>query len=1327
MKKIFRMALVFALAGAALMYTGCSKDYGEEIDKLDGKLSTLQSDLSSKLQDLEGRLSTLSSGVSGLESTINALKGADDGFKGDISGLKSKVGDIEDAIKDLDKLAKKSELTDATAALEKKIEDGLAALKDSILVKAEELQGEINAVKAALELKADADKVYTKTEIDDLLAKYYTKEEIDEFLAKKADKDAVFTKEEVLEFLAEKVSKSDVYTKEEVDELLAKLAQKEDVEGKIADAQKNLDDVFGLLSDELRSIVFLPDFYFAGIEATSYDFGSFIGYLVYGTPTKDYTFYAKDGDKITVNPAPEGSIKYVINKGSKYLADLYFNTDSKGKALWYKYDPETYDWVYDKNGKLVAGKEGDEYVRRFFPANYLQGQVGKANYNLNPSSFPVDSATWSLNGRNVRYVLKSEEEVTWSPVFVGITSDGAGLATVEYSIENPEKIYSSILGAVIECAIGLYNKYGHNEEGQEGIAETFDLDELFGRGKLQSNTNMNWMEQAQAELVAKSYRYNNVPTMQLVGTLGDGRQIVSDWHAVSSSEEVVGHLAFDSANEYETDWADCGINMYEVYKDLYLDSEWAIIDEASVPVKWNGGTIDLQPLIAIHTYDALSLQPLQEYSIDEFNAKYPGYHYEFEMVKYTIGANTTSEDMYGKLEGSKFTPCYVESAGGKATSVVIPKDSEDGISAVGRQPVVLVTLVNDETKNIQAYGWFKLIISKDAKKPQFFEIPDLGKVPFICSTYALTTKWHEFSYFVLEALKVDYNQFITAYQFDGVFVYANVLKEDGSVKKELVPTKVTTEGSFQDVKFTNYNTSKKANETLNWGKAQYKKDASGDGINDAFTWQVDPQKVGEGKTQSIYFKFHNGDSIVYFEMKADVAKKAKMSFNNKVASFWFDDINKEPINTVRVSVPVPDNSKGLTVYDFYKNLYEFFNEKKPSLELIADQSDPIYSAINNWMSPYYSQLTTSESVFQFSATQPTIVDNDGLPWKLFVKSWKDDGTSADYTKLYCGEYAYNAMGMRYLVEDEFSDGKGGYTKQPKIVEDNLIATISEGDEGGYVITYADTDIAKYLLNLWSYKTDKQENMYYANITAKNKYGKNDSGKSCVSVDDAGFHVRFIRPIDVNFASQDIAEESQIDGANVNVINFFEGITDWNNQPVVRKHMVDVLDKDGEPVLDENGNTKQKWDGTYEEVVIKRINIYDYYGFEKIRINVGGALRNNWDTKNPAAWGIMAQKTDWCELKLGSVDDDEVFTETSETPIVEPNPNAFPYPIYDKIYELPLTSFNDLATYVLNYKNTEAYQDTFTILVPVEIDYAWGTICEYLVINIKDTGSTQPGA
>ena len=60
-----------------------------------------------------------------------------------------------------------------------------------------------------------------------------------------------------------------------------------------------------------------------------------------------------------------------------------------------------------------------------------------------------------------------------------------------------------------------------------------------------------------------------------------------------------------------------------------------------------------------------------------------------------------------------------------------------------------------------------------------------------------------------------------------------------------------------------------------------------------------------------------------------------------------------------------------------------------------------------------------------------------------------------------------------------------------------------------------------------------------------------------------------------------------------------------------------------------------------------------------------------------------------------------------------------------IYEMDITNFEDLKGAVLNYRNDEAYISTFTMRIPVELDYAWGTLTAYLVINVKDTGSTTP--
>ena len=46
MKKIFRLAIVFAISGAALL-TGCTKDFGPDITNLENKVKALESTISS--------------------------------------------------------------------------------------------------------------------------------------------------------------------------------------------------------------------------------------------------------------------------------------------------------------------------------------------------------------------------------------------------------------------------------------------------------------------------------------------------------------------------------------------------------------------------------------------------------------------------------------------------------------------------------------------------------------------------------------------------------------------------------------------------------------------------------------------------------------------------------------------------------------------------------------------------------------------------------------------------------------------------------------------------------------------------------------------------------------------------------------------------------------------------------------------------------------------------------------------------------------------------------------------------------------------------------
>ena len=1441
MKKIFRMALVFALAGATLMYTGCSKDYGEEIDKLDSKISSLQTDLTSKLSDLEGQLSTLRSSVNALDA---AYKAADDAIKGDVTKLQNRVAAIEEAIKDLDKLATKQELNEAKAALEKKIADDLAALKAELLAKAEDLQNQINTLDAALKLKADADKVYTKEEVDAFLAKYFTKEEINEFLAKKADKDAVYTKDEINEFLAKKADADKVYTKEEVnkmleayytkeqvddilkayytkeeidealknyftkaeieemleayytkdevdkiledyytkaqieemleayytkeeideilkayytkdqiDEILLKYYTKEEIDAKFAgyytkeeidaflakyytkeeidaalkelkDAQDKLNELYELLSDELRSIVFLPDLYFAGIEATTYDFASFNGLEIL-KEAKDYAFYApafENGFPVYDEDGDVAGVEGYILKGAPYEAVPLFIHDLFFSPIYFKIDPETGDFVRDDAGNPVQAKASDTSKAPYFPGNFVVGQVGKAKYSLNPSTFATADAEWSLEGRNVKYLVKSDDS-TWTPVFLGIEKDADGIATVSYDIEHPEWLFSSVLGGVVDGAISWIGT----------IKKIIEIEQT--ENSLRAGSYENWYEFKQRLCTAFEYDFNNIPTMHLVGTLSDGRRIVSDWHAISSFEEVVDHLAFRNDNPYVIDhsflsewdddeesyedpdawdeeFEDCGIAPNFKTKDLYPDALWSLMGAPSVPVKYNGGPVDLAELIAIHTMDYDSNRPYNNYTLAEFNAKYPGYHFEFTLVPYTNGDYDTIESYYGQINGTEFTPCWVKSVDKKPVSVPIAKDEESaqGISAVGRMPMVLVTLVGDETGYVHAAGWFRILIAKDVKEPEWFKLPDLPKVPYICGQFKLLTEWHEFSDFVLEALGVDYKLFKNTYEFDGIWAY-------------------NAKGKFNQV--TGSNGGYIYVDGKEWGDAYYAVDREGSAINDVFVWYVSPTSFGEETSHTIYWRFHNGEQVVYFEMTAETAKRAKMDFvTNKINKEWYDDINAEAKNTVRMNVPVPTADKttpviGGDVLKFQRDINHWFVGYRPILGLDEAASDPVYKNFfnaKNGPNPNnkgYSdpdagygygyddpELFTRTSFF-FDKNQPKI---NGT--QLYTNWWgavSFNGTNYPAGKLL---YAVDAKKSITVIPD------GGtiddVTMVPEPLEDNFIAWImptvpdptATDDFGGPRVSdtllYLHTPKAKELLNLWSYKETDQAKMLYANIVAKSWYGSCD-----IALPDGNFHVRFIRPLDVNFRDLDVAEESAVDGWNVLIAKFLSDIKDWNNQDVIVP----------KPERDANGKVKKDSKGNiiytpyFEPNVIKTVDMFKYYGFTKMSINLADAEINNWDTSDPAKFGKVSEKVPEARLAIGTVDEETgKFTPTTTT-------------TFNVTFNGDLTG---LEGYYLNYRNDEAYSLEFALQIPVKVEYAWGTLNAKIRVNVKETDQTTPG-
>ena len=1213
MKKIFRMALVFALAGATLMYTGCSKDYDEDINNV----KTSVNDLQNKLGDLNNELSALKSSVSSLES---AYKAADDLIKGDVSDLKAKVAKLEDAVKDLSKYATKDELNEAIKGVEKKITDAKA---------------EIKAV------------------TDDL--------------------------------------------QKQINDLKEKLAKDEEALKKLEEAQKEVDNVYGFLSDELRAIVFFPDFYFAGVEATSYDFATFWGY-------KPVALGKAVTDKTDHNGA-----KLEFPKGAKTTAEVNVKKNIMGQPIQYAVDLNTASYIYDEKGNMVEYKDAYKYAKAgsytwfyYYPANFSQGQIGRAYYDLNPSSFPLDSAEWSLNGMDRNYIVKADESIFWDPVFEGI-SKVDGHAEVLYTIDDPTAVFASVIDAF---------SYG------------------YARGSVPENS---WDTQAEyRRYLIKSYTdyllnsYSHLPVMQLQADLDDDRSIVSDWHALSAGEELVDHLAFDRTNKWVTEnEEDCGaiFNAWgmPLVKDLYEDAYDAAAHKPSVQVLYNGGPVDLAKLIAIHTNDTYG-DAYNDYTLEEFNAKYPSFSYKFELVPYTVGGEVTSEEKYGQISGTEFTPCYVVSKDKNASSKPIEKGSEskEGISAVGRMPIVLAYLVNNETGESYAVGFFKIEIVKEIREAEerFVEIPDLGKVPFICNPFTLRTTWHEFSYFVLEALEVDYKEFIEDFELSGIYGYEQVAKF-GSVVTELTEIKPAAADEEVHLTFSEAYVKDPVNNIIDYkdvdyGYASYNKDESGSTINDAFTWKVDPQDIGAGQAKSIYFKFINKADkydIVFIEMKADVAAAAKFNFGaNKIANEWFDDIDGEVKNTARINVLVP-NEDGDDVTDFYRDLNRFFKGYKPSM-VITDDTDPVYQnyfdekANAAKKEQYNPEELEGEFTFYFSKEQPVIknindytsfwIDADGKKMTTdlpLYSNWWDDSS-----KLYVPEYKWNAMKKAYeIVTEKVELEDGTKVTVPSFVESNLIATLEPTGKVTYY--YAEgQNAAKVLLNLWSYTLTDQAKMLYGNVLVTTTYGECE-----IPAGDANFHLRFVRPLDVNFKDADVAQESAVNGFNVLIAEFISGITDWNKQNVIVPEP--QRDSKGNVVKDKNG--KIQYTGYYEENIISGVHMYQYYGFTKLILDLDNAERDHFKIGDDNARDLLKNVTPEAQLQLGTVD--------PETDIFTPGGSN----------ELDITDLANLKGAAINYRNDRAVVETFNLFIPVSVEYAWGTITEILTIKVKKTADTDP--
>ena len=882
---------------------------------------------------------------------------------------------------------------------------------------------------------------------------------------------------------------------------------KKDLEKRIADLEKALiaaNEAFGgveglkkaledckdaqaALSNELKSLVVVPQLYYGGVEAVSYSY-----------------------------------LAAYTQKEVKALGTETGVTSEEGAAAkWEKDAIISYDGV-----KAISVAE-----------------LATAEYHMNPSTFAgVDEATWTLNGFDKEYKTKATSDAeaavkVWKPVVKSVVAK-EGDAVVSYVIENAELLNPA----------------------------------------------------------------EKISVMNLTAAVAEGKTVDSDYAAVVLSNVNLKSLAFTKDVTWTT-INECAVPAAENKKELYNAAADAVKNVPSVQVTYNKGAYNLKKDLNLHYMNGNAEETM---TLAAFEAKYPGVAINFSLVPYTLGGNVTLESAFGSVDAATgdFTPMYWDNSA--KVSVPCGIDTEEGISAVGREPVVLVTVTYGD--NVILGQYFKIKIVKDVVLPETITITldAFDKLPYICDAQTYETTWKQFTYNILEALKLDYSEFVAAYKWDGETYMKNA------------------KGEY--VKST-------------YGTVTYTKDNAGSAINDAFVWTIDKTAadaiLNAGGEVSVYSKFENAATkqVVYVEFQGGVHAAAAFDFGaNKINNEWFDDVNAEALNTARINVLVP-NATSDDVTKFNRDLTHFFVGYEPSCEL-TEASKAVYGKLT--LNP--------KSTFAFADAQPC------------------------------------KLAKFVLSEDKLSLYK------EKVHADSLVATITEKG----VVTYATTDVAKKLLNMYGLYVSKdgvtdynqvnkaQDEILYANVVVNTTYG------SCnIPAGTANFHVRFVRPLTIDFA--DLAtdsEESAVTGYNIYLKDAISGIVDWNKQAVI---------KDG------------------EANVINGVNMYQYYQISKLNVDIENAERDNWDTKDPAKWGKISVVTPAAQIALGTVtvdEDTEVVTFTeADSPI-------------------DITDFANLQNVVINYKNDRAVVDSFKVKVQLTIEYAWGSYPADVIITIKPTKDTS---
>lgn len=692
---------MLAVAGLTFAYTSCT-DYSEDIDankeridNLGNKLATVEQQIASLKTDvtsLQTAKAEAEKAISALQTSLKSLQGKHEKDVEDvtklINALQTKVTNLESEVSKINETIK----TLAT----KEYVDATFATKNALTAAEEKIGGLRTDLTAAEgKIKALEDKYDSELKISEILARIDAAKkaaDVADSLARKSLGDVatlktalgVYADKGALEAKIALLDKADSTLKVELDtkfntadfqgtfdEALKEAVKDKGIVGKeiakkIESAKSELvgqinalrtevntkfDRLFAI-SNELRSLVFIPDLYVDGVEGTEYTYAT---YLPKKTSLKEETV----SDKSFPDPAHPGAY---LTVSCKLL-----------KSQWWDYTDEV------------------PSQRRYINPTYA------IRYQMNPSNAVVDA-----------------EDISF-------VSDDKEFIKTRASKSAPK---ASLVGA----ADGVL-KVGLTASGKD---------------------------------IAGGATGNMISVLALQAKVRKGDKdttITSDYAALYRSKLDFLAIAFADKNIYKGKACTApGTNP----DHLWATAKDALENTPSCRVAYDG-KLDLSKIVRtiIRTDSKTTARKADDHTVYEDFIKKDGVKtdfnikYEFELVDYVAGTNTTSESQHAYLNGGEFIPC--------GTTDGVRNNTTD-ITSVGRRPLVRVTVVDTNDKNkVILVGFIKLEIVKTTGYKKTDKFTD-WTVDFGCADQVNTTLWSQMVDNVIKISDLTKEEFCKMYE-----------------------------------------------------------------------------------------------------------------------------------------------------------------------------------------------------------------------------------------------------------------------------------------------------------------------------------------------------------------------------------------------------------------------------------------------------------------------------------------------------------------------------------------------------------------------------------